>query len=175
LASRARSGDGRAVGELVEQVMGCLSALTRAACPNHTEAEDVLQESLLELTGSIASLKDDQALLPWLRRIVRNNAADRGRRRNVRREVSLEAAAALPAPAPEGDGALSVAERHRELLAALQSLPGEDRELLALRHEAGLSLEEIAAAVGQTPRAVESRLFRARRALRARLGERAGP
>ena len=173
MASRARSGDGRAVGELVEQVMGCLSALARAACPNHAEAEDVLQESLLELTASIASLKDDQALLPWLRRIVRNNAADRGRRRNVRREVSLEAAAALPAPA--GDGALSVAERHRELLAALQSLPGEDRELLALRHEAGLSLEEIAAAVGQTPRAVESRLFRARRALRARLGERAGP
>jgi RNA polymerase sigma factor (sigma-70 family) len=145
------------------------AAVARGACPDRAEAEDALQESLLELCRSLPSLADDRALLPWLRQIVQHRAADRGRRRAVRREVALESAADRPAGAEPGGAELEGAERRRELLAALAALPAEDRELLALRHEAGLSLEEVAAATGQSPRAVESRLFRARRALRERL------
>jgi RNA polymerase sigma factor (sigma-70 family) len=143
--------------------------MARGACPDRAEAEDVLQESLLELCRSISTLREDLALLAWLRQIVQHKAADRGRRRAVRRVVPLESAADRPAVAIHESTNLEGAERRRELLAALAALPEEDRELLGLRHEAGLSLEEIARATGQTPRAVESRLFRARRALRARL------
>lgn len=175
LLGRARSGQTGALEELVSQVQPLMAALARACLPDRAEAEDVLQESLLELYRTLGSLKDDRALLPWLRQLVRHNAADRGRRRAVRREVPLEAAADRPAPPEAETAAPERSERRRLLLAALAALAEEDRELLGLRHEAGLSLEAIARATGQTPRAVESRLFRARRALRASLAGRVEP
>jgi len=174
LLGRARAGEARALDELIARVQPFMAALVRGACPDRVEAEDVLQESLLELCRSLPDLKEDRALLPWLRQIVQHKAADRGRRRAVRREVSLESAADRHAGEAPEFAALEGAERRRAILAALAALPEEDREMLGLRHEAGLSLEEIALATGLTPRAVESRLFRARRSLRARLSGGAG-
>ncbi len=174
LLVRARRGEPGALDELVARARPAAAAWARSACPNRSEAEDVLQESLLELCRSLSRLKDEKAFLSWLRRVVRNNAADRGRRRGVRREVPLEAAADRGTPPAAGAG-METAERRRELFAALAELGDEEREMLTLRHEAGLSLEEIAKATGQSFRAVESRLFRARRALRARLKGSMGP
>lgn len=172
LLGRARRGEPGALDELIGQVRPLVSAWARAACPQRSEAEDVLQESLLELYRSISRLREEKAFLPWLRRLVRNNAADRGRRRATRREVPLEEAARQVLPGAVGSGPEG-RERRRLLLAAMAELGEEEREMLTLRHEAGLSLAEIAAATGQSPRAVESRLFRARRALRGKLSGRA--
>ena len=168
LAGRARTGERKALESLLERVRPYLSALARAACSRRDGAEDVLQESLLEVYRSITKLREDKALLPWLRAVVRNNAADRGRRRAGRRELPLEAAPGATDDSAPG-GRIEAAERRGALLEALDRLGEEEREMLILRHEAGLSLEEIARATGHSPRAVESRLFRARRALRAAL------
>jgi RNA polymerase sigma-70 factor (ECF subfamily) len=169
LLKRARREEAGAIEALVKLVQPVAAAWARAACPNREEAEDVLQESLLELHRSVAGLREEGAFLPWLRRVVHNNAVDRGRRRTARREVSLAAAPERSAVENTGD-AIEAGERHRQLLAALAELGPEDREMLTLRHEAGLTLADIAEVTGHSPRAVESRLFRARRALRARLG-----
>ena len=174
LLVRARRAEPGALEELVRRARPAAAAWARAACADRNEAEDVLQESLLELCRSLSRLKDEKAFLPWLRRLVRNNAADHGRRRGVRREVPLEAAAGRGTPSESGKG-MEAAERRRELFAALAGLEEEEREMLTLRHEAGMSLEEISAATGQSLRAVESRLFRARRALRARLKGKVAP
>lgn len=168
LVERARSGDRAAVEALVEAVAPCVSALARGCCRGRQDAEDVRQESLMELCRSIGRLAQPGAFLPWLRRLVRNNAADLSRRRSSRREVALEPdrEALRPTAAPR----LEAAERRRAVLDAVGRLDGLDREMLALRHEAGMSLEAIAAVTGHSVRAVESRMFRARRDLRRLLG-----
>jgi len=56
-----------------------------------------------------------------------------------------------------------------DVLAALGGLSPEHREALALREFQGLSYEEMAEVLGVALGTVESRLFRARRELRARL------
>lgn len=177
LVERARAGDRAALERLTEAILPYASALARAHCGGRLEAEDVLQESLLELCRSLESLADPRDFLPWLRALVRNNAADRGRRRASHREVPLPPGVDRPAP-PERNGEDSgteAAEVRAQILAELARLEAPDRELLGLRHEAGLSMEEIARVTGMSVRAVESRLFRARRVLRQRLFGRLRP
>ena len=70
LVGRAGRGEGEALEELARQVRPLMSAWARAACPERSEAEDVLQESILEFHRSLAGLRDGRALLPWLRRLV---------------------------------------------------------------------------------------------------------
>lgn len=168
LARLVRDARGGKPAELFEALAPVAAAWARASCRTHGEAEDVLQESLLELYRSIDRLNNDGAVLSWLRRAIRNNAADRARRRAVRREVGIEAAPEHGVECSPADG-LDSSDHRRALLAALADLDDGEREMLTLRHDAGLSLAEIAEATGQSVRAVESRLFRARRALRARL------
>jgi RNA polymerase sigma factor (sigma-70 family) len=161
----ARAGDRPALEALLARISEVASALARASCPDRAEAEDILQESLLDVCTSISRLADGRSFWPWFRRIVRHNATDRGRRRAVRREVPIEGAATARAERPAADSA----EFQRELLAALNDLAEDLREMLTLRHEAGLSLDEIAALTGCSVRAVESRLYRARQALRRKV------
>lgn len=165
LVGAAQAGDRDALAALLERAAPVAAALARAACSEVTEAEDALQDSLLEVCTSLPRLADHRAFWPWLRQVVLHNVADRRRRRAVRREVRLEEATC----APEAPGAPEKAEGLRELREALAQLEPEDQEMLGLRHEAGLSLAEIAAATGRSLRAVESRLFRARQLLRRRL------
>lgn len=171
---RARQGERSAAEALIGAAMPYAAACARAACAGRDGAEDVLQESLLEVHCSVNRLESPEAFLPWLRAVVRHNAADHARRRAAHREVALEEAAgpAAPVDSSEAGAPLEAAERRRAVLAEFARLPEAEREMLALRHEAGLTLDGIARATGQSVRAVESRLFRARRELRRRLGKR---
>ena len=60
-------------------------------------------------------------------------------------------------------------EFRSKILEAIQGLPEDDRMVVTLKHMEGLSYAEIADITGTTVSAVESRLFRARQALRRKL------
>ena len=62
---------------------------------------------------------------------------------------------------------LEASERHKLVQAALLTLPVEQREVVVLRHFAGLAYEEIGVTLGVPARTVKSRLYAARQ----RLGE----
>jgi RNA polymerase sigma-70 factor (ECF subfamily) len=128
-------------------------------------AEDVVQETMLRAWKARDSLADEAAAKPWFLTIVRREYARTfERKRIVTVDVEDLVASEEPALAAEDD------EQVVELRRALFTLPDEYREPLVLQVLMGYSTAEIAAQLGLSNAAVLTRLFRARRRLRARCG-----
>jgi RNA polymerase sigma-70 factor (ECF subfamily) len=104
----------------------------------------------------------------WLYTIAVNLLRDHARRASVeRRAIDRVAAVAGPGSTEhETDGV----ERSQDLMHALSSLTEDEREALALRFGADLTMREVARVLGQKEDAVEARIYRALGKLRQRLG-----
>jgi len=128
-------------------------------------AEDVVQETLLRAWKSQDSLQDEAAAKPWFLTIIRREyARSFERKRFVTVDVDELVAREEPMLAAADQQDLG------ELRAALFKLPEEYREPLVLQVLMGLSTAEIARELGLSNAAVLTRLFRARRRLRAMCG-----
>jgi RNA polymerase sigma-70 factor, ECF subfamily len=129
-------------------------------------AEDVVQESMLRAWKAQDSLQDEAATKPWLLTIIRREyARSFERKRFVTLDVEELIAREEPMLAAADDQDLV------ELRAALFKLPEEYREPLVLQVLMGYSTAEIAAELDLSSAAVLTRLFRARKRLRALCGE----
>jgi RNA polymerase sigma-70 factor (ECF subfamily) len=129
-------------------------------------AEDVVQESLLRAWKARDSLLDAGAVKPWLLTIIRREYARSFERK---RFVTVDVDELIAREEP----ALAAPDEHdvEALRAALFKLPDEYREPLAMQALMGYSVAEIATALGLSTAAVLTRLFRARKQLRALCGE----
>ncbi|MBA3267962.1 MAG: sigma-70 family RNA polymerase sigma factor [Acidimicrobiia bacterium] len=130
-------------------------------------AEDVVQEVLVKAWTSMPSWQGDVPVR-WLRRVARNEAIS-----VVRRRRRLGGPAGLESRAsgePDVERLVEGRGEVRALREALGELDDVARTLLVLRETEGLSYEDLADVVGLTPSAVRARLYRARQALKGRLG-----
>ena len=142
------------------------------------DAADLSQEILVKVFQALDRYNPEYKFSTWLFRIAGNAAIDHLRKRRPR-TVPLE-----PAD-PRGDSRVSSpeyksseldpyallrnTERGNAIAEAIQALPAEFRELIALRHFTGLSYEEIAEVKGMPLGTVKNKLFRARAVLKERL------
>ena len=166
---RCQSGDPRAFEDLVRAMEGPLLYYATKLVGSHTNALDVMQETWLLAFRGIRRLKDPESLRPWLYRIAHGVAVDRIRR-NVARvraeEAHLDGFSDTVEPIfSAGDGAA--------IHSALDELEAVHREVLVLHFLEDFSVAEIAGIVKCPEGTVKSRLFHARRAMRALL-ERGG-
>jgi RNA polymerase sigma-70 factor, ECF subfamily len=129
-------------------------------------AEDVVQESMLRAWNARDSLLNEAAAKPWLLTIVRREFARLFERKRFA-TVDIDELVAREEPT------LAAADEQDigEMRAALFRLPDEYREPLALQVLMGYSTAEIARELNLSSAAVLTRLFRARRQLRAACGE----
>jgi RNA polymerase sigma factor (sigma-70 family) len=128
------------------------------------DPEDIAQEAFIRLMGKRAQLSDPQAALPYLRAIVCNLTRNRHRHLRV---VRLRTPAAVDEASSEQT--VMVREEHREVLAALATLPPRRREAIVLRYWLDLPDREFAAAMGVSPGTVKSHVSRGMAALTATL------
>ena len=141
------------------------------------DALDLTQEIFLKVFGALDRYNPEFKFSTWLFRIAGNAAIDHLRKRRPR-TVPLET------PDPDGSGPfqpeqrstgldpygeLRNAERGEAIRLAILELPADFRELIALRHFAGLSYEEIAEVKKLPLGTVKNKLFRARAVLKERL------
>jgi RNA polymerase sigma-70 factor (ECF subfamily) len=143
------------------------------------EAEDVIQEGCVRAWQHYDAYDPQRPFEAWLLRIVRNLAIDAQRRRRRRRTISLEAphwngadGAWLAADSglygdPQAQ-ALAVAERER-IQQAVAELQLPHRQVLSLLYQREASYEAMAQALHCPVGTVRSRVFRARKAVRAAL------
>ncbi|GII62531.1 RNA polymerase sigma24 factor [Sphaerisporangium krabiense] len=131
------------------------------------DPEDIAQEAFARLHRRRGRLRDDAASVPYLRAIVCNLTRNRVRHLRIARLRRPEP----PTPAISGEQAFLIAERHRDLLAAVDGLPRRQREAVVLRYWLDLSEREIADAMGVTPGSVKSHTSRAIAALGRALEE----
>jgi RNA polymerase sigma-70 factor, ECF subfamily len=152
--------------EAYPRVFRFIASLTGAPA---ADVDDLVQESLLEAWRGRASFRGDASLLTWILGIARRRALGR-RRSTARRDALLRALRELET-APVPADLLRDEELVRRVRTALDEIEAGYAEVLVLRYLASKSVREIAAALGESEKAVESRLHRAREALRDRLKE----
>jgi RNA polymerase sigma factor (sigma-70 family) len=129
------------------------------------EAEDALQVTYLNAWRSLKAGTRPHDAAPWLFQIAANVCATVLRNRSRRGTVELLPPADIEHVAsrePDSDELLGLTE-------ALEALPERQRQALLLRDWRGFSYEEIAGALDASHPAVETLLFRARRAVAASL------
>ncbi len=136
-------------------------------------ADEFFQDVWQRVIGARQNWKPDAAFTTWLYRIAHNRLNDHWRalkHRPPAPEDADERAARVPDPdTPERQ--LSEFEQRRRLQLALAELPDDQREVIQLRLEQELSLEQIGDITGVGRETVKSRLRYAMDKLRARLNE----
>jgi len=168
--ARCLAGEREAFADLVLRYQDRVFGLALRLCGGHrADAQDAAQEAFLRAYAALGRYDAGRPWLPWLLRIAVNVCRDRARRRSARPEFALEAWESVADPADGPEGALLRAERRRAVRAAVAALPENQRVLIALAYDQELALGEIAQALRLPLTVVKNRLYRARRAIAARL------
>ena len=173
LIERARRGDASAYEELVVTHQGIAFRTAYLVTGDEAEAQDAAQAGFIKAYYALNRFKPGYPFRPWLLKIVSNEA--RNKRRSAGRRTGLELRLAEGRPrddaAPSPEDAALARERDDQLVAALNDLREEDRQVVACRFLLGLSEAETAAALSIAKGTVKSRLSRALGKLRGRLAE----
>jgi RNA polymerase sigma-70 factor, ECF subfamily len=165
LVQRAMAHDHEAFSELVRLSIDKLYAIARLILSDADRAQDATQETLILAWRDIAALRDPDRFEAWLRRLLVNACYREANR--ARRRWSIETDLLWVDPGMPDTSRL-VADRD-ELERGFQHLDPDQRILLVLHYYVGLPLQDTADALGLPLGTVKSRLYRATRALRARL------
>ncbi|WP_159015261.1 RNA polymerase sigma factor [Cognatiluteimonas profundi] len=165
------AGDLPAFEQLYGRHRGSLYRYLLRQLRNPAVADDVFQDVWQRVIMARADWKPDAAFATWLYRIAHNRLVDHWRAQRYRPPAPSdgdERTARIPDPdTPERT--LSEFEQRRALQLALDQLPKDQREVLLLRLEQELTLEEIGIVTGVGRETVKSRLRYAMDKLRARL------
>src|SRR5690625_4153221 len=181
LVAAAREGSETAVRELIRRCNGRLFRIARGILSSDSDAEEVMQEAYLIAFTRLADFQGRSCFSTWLTRIAINAALTRRRRGKGRKEalqaLGEDGASAhiltFPGAQTELPEAAAARSQVRALLEeAVAELPPELRLPFLLREVEGLSILAIARILSLNPATVKTRLFRARRRLRAALNKR---
>lgn len=169
------SGRDSALDLLMERWEGPLRSFAHRYLQNITDADEVVEETFVRIYQKRADFIPGSNFSAWIFTIAANLSRHRlrWRRRHPSESIdipdedgalglgsTLASSGADPAIATEGN------ERIAALRAAVAALPEEQRSVFLLHSYEGLSYRDIAAIVGCSERGVETRLYRARQALR---------
>ena len=168
LVERARRGDERAYQEIVRAYQGIAFRTAYLVARNAADAEDAAQEAFVKAYRALGRFRRGAPFRPWLLQIVANEARNRRRSAGRRDALVLRAAASEPSgeAAPSPEAALLATEQREELLAAIETLPQDQRDTIACRYFLDLSEEETAQVLGVRRGTVKSRTARALERLR---------
>jgi RNA polymerase sigma-70 factor, ECF subfamily len=147
--------------------------LARWLLRNEQDAEDVVQEAYLRAFKSFDGFRGSNGRA-WLLTIVRNTYYT-FLKKNRAVDLTTPFADEIHAIGHESASPATILEHAEDaelIRKAMDALPAESREILALRHQEGLSYQEIADIAQIPPGTVMSRLARARVKLKERLAAR---
>jgi RNA polymerase sigma-70 factor (ECF subfamily) len=141
---------------------GDVVAMVHALTGDLAEAQDLAQEAFCRAWQRWKAIAGYEDPLAWIRRVAANLVTSRWRRlgaarRYLRRERTLD----VPPLSPD----------HVALVAALRTLPADQRRALVLHHVVDLPVAEVAHEMGAAIGTVKSWLHRGRAALAAQLAE----
>lgn len=176
LAARYQAGDARAMDEIYLRFFDLVSGYARGFVRNREDAEDVAQEVFTRLMTAIARYKvgGPSPFVGWLLLITRNAAVDVLRLNG--RELPHD-----PAELDERVESAGGAEEDAEIVAVLDRLspsdlsfligrlPEAQREVMQMRYDLDLELDEIAATLGKQRNAVDQLHSRGLRTLKSKL------
>ncbi|HET7451605.1 MAG TPA: sigma-70 family RNA polymerase sigma factor [Thermoanaerobaculia bacterium] len=179
IVARIVRGEGDLFPVLVRRYQTRIVAHLARVVGSREEGLDLSQEIFLKVFQALPRYNAEYKFSTWIFRIASNAGIDFLRKRRIR-TVSMDApppgegdeapaAREFPAAGLDPYGELRNEERRAKIGREIAALPPEFRELIALRHFAGLSYEEIADTKKMPLGTVKNKLFRARAVLKSRL------
>ena len=185
----ARAGSREALGQVLETFRGYLLLVADRELDAELRAKggasDLVQDTFLEAQRDFGCFHGNSAdeLRAWLRRLLLNNVANFTRqyrqraKRQVSREVPLEAGgsshergAGLAADILSPSGQVVAQEQGEALARAMERLPPDYRQVLALRHEQKLTFAQIGEQMQRSANAARMLWLRAVERLQKELG-----
>ncbi|MFS3127752.1 RNA polymerase sigma factor SigM [Nocardioides sp. Bht2] len=167
-------GDAEAFGELFARHRDRLWAVALRTMGNREDAADALQEAMIAAFRRAGSYRGDAQVTTWLHRVVVNACLDRLRALKVRHAEALpddvdeyggRGSLLTISEAEEPDAAALTAERRDQVLAALATLPDDQRAALVLVDMEGYPVADVARMLDCAIGTVKSRCARGRRRL----------
>ncbi len=188
LVSRVRAGDEGAFAELAGKYQGSMLSIARGYVPSGAVAEEVVQEAWIGVLRGIGRFERRSSFRTWLFRILVNRAISAGVRE--RRSVPVEdmgpvvdascfdAGGTWQAPpepwADQVDDQVIAAKISARIMAAIDELPPQQREVVTLRDVQGLSSGEVCAVLDISDANQRVLLHRGRSKLRQVIGSEFG-
>jgi len=129
--------------------------------------EDLTSLTFMRALGALDRFPDERPIAPWLVRIAHNALVDY--RRRAGRTVPLDDTVAHALEAPDSSGMTDDLEQAELFDALTTGLPADQRDALALRFVADLSMEQAAAVLGRSVGATKMLVTRALSAVRTRM------
>jgi len=174
LVRLAQDGSEEAFASLVRTYQARVYSMALHFTRNREVADDLAQEVFLKAYLALPKFRFHSEFGTWLYRIAVNHIKDYLRRKGRAKEVPLDDVREI---ASAGEEETLVRERERSeearrglVLKVLEALPEKYRVIVTLRDIQGMPYDEIAAVLKISPGTVDSRLHRARKMLRLRLG-----
>lgn len=162
LVTLVMAGDRAAANRLAARWQPRLMSTARRYLGDDQMAQGAVQDAWISILRDLVRLRDPARFAPWAFGILRRRCADALRRRIKGRSRSVEGGAEPAEPATAPDEQLAITQ-------AFAALPPDQRLAAQLFFVEGLSLAEISEATAVPAGTVKSRLFYARRKLKAAL------
>jgi RNA polymerase sigma-70 factor (ECF subfamily) len=175
---KLQAGHDAALNDLMERHATPVFHFLCRMVGNEEDANDLAQETFVRVFRAAKSFRAEQKFSTWLFTIAANLARNHFRWRIRHPNISLESenpeteqslGSTLPANRPQPNEQALAAERAAAVRAAVKNLPEDLREAIVLCEWEDHSIADAATILEATPKAVESRLYRARGILRERL------
>jgi RNA polymerase sigma-70 factor (ECF subfamily) len=164
----ARRGDAEAWRTLHQRYLPAVWRQAYALVADVHAAEDITSETMLALLRGIDRVDAEAPKIAgWLAAVVRFKAADYQRTViRARQKLNFVATTAAEGESASPSAPLEVAETREAVLSVLDQLPERQRTVLEWKYLDSLGVREIADRLGETEKAVEAVLYRARREFR---------
>ena len=183
LIERARGGDRGAFREIVGIYEGQVVRLAYSVLGNLDDAREVSQDAFVRVYRSLASFKSQSRFSTWLYRITVNLCKDFLRKKKPRRflqpwnpgvEEESDEISVIDREPSKDRGPLNhmiQSETEHLIITSMETLPGQQRSVFAMRYLQGMSLEEISSVLGLSVGAVKAHLWHAGQKMRKSLGQ----
>lgn len=187
LIERAREGDREAFSMLARRFERRVYSLALFYTRNQSDAEDLAQEVWLKVYRHLHSFRGESSFYTWLRQITVNTFLNH--RRSALRHAGSESQPLrlVEIETVDYEDALRLArgrdmedDLHRKMMverigAALSELTPQQRLIFMLKHNEGMTYEEISVALNCSTGTIKKSLFRAVQKLRQHLGLKSEP
>ena len=158
----AASGDRKAAEALCRELLPRVRNLVRYLVRGDARVDDIAQEAMIAVLRGLATFRGEGTFDSWVDRVVARSTFATLRRLRAETQPGAEDVAERERDPVEA----SPYESRRELAAALDRLPQDQRQALVLHVSVGMTVPEIAEAVAAPFETVRSRLRLAKAALR---------
>ena len=169
LIYRAQTGDEQAFADLVREYHAFVYAIVVRMVTNSHDAEEVVQDTFLNVYQGLTQLEDATKFKSWLGEIAQNCGRNWLRKQRGDTVSIDEVGEQMLQTEDSSDERLTRLEQRELIRRTIETLPQKDREIVRAFYLEGASYDELTSAHGLSYNAIAFRLSRAKRQLTKRL------